>query len=180
MRIPKIGTKTAPSAEFRAAVKDVKPLKVRIEVLPTPRPAPRARFRRRDDRRVLEESLVLSPDELMVETGDELSFRRTHVTARTLTRLRRGEFAVEADIDLHGLTTLAARDLLRGFLTDALKRRHGCVRVVHGKGLRSGPKGPVLKHSVSLWLRKVNAVLAFASAPRRDGGSGAVYVLLEH
>jgi DNA-nicking Smr family endonuclease len=179
MRIPKIGTKPVPSAEFRAAVKDVKPLKVRAEVLPTPRPAPRARFRRRDDRRVLEESLVLGPDELLVETGDELTFRRTHVTARTLTRLRRGEFAVEADIDLHGLTALAARDLLREFLTDALKRRHGCVRVVHGKGLRSGPKGPVLKHSVNLWLRKVNAVLAFASAPRRDGGSGAVYVLLE-
>jgi len=57
-------------------------------------------------------------------------------------------------------------------------RRLHCVRVVHGKGLRSGPRGPVLKHAVNVWLRKVDAVVAFASAPRQDGGTGAVYVLL--
>jgi len=95
-----------------------------------------------------------------------------------MTRLRRGEFAVGDEIDLHGLGADAARDALREFLAEALRRRLGCVRVIHGKGLRSGPGGPVLKHAVNVWLRKVDAVLAFTSAPRRDGGTGAVYVLL--
>ncbi len=82
------------------------------------------------------------------------------------------------EIDLHGLTALQAREALRQFLAEAVQRGLGCVRVVHGKGLRSGPRGPVLKHAVNTWLRKVDAVLAFVSAPRRDGGTGAVYVLL--
>jgi DNA-nicking Smr family endonuclease len=166
-------------AEFREAVKDVRPLTTRTERVAPPRPpAARARFRRLDERRVLEESLELGPGELLVESGEELVFRRAHVSARLTDRLRRGEFAVADEIDLHGLRALAARDALREFLTDALRRRLGCVRVVHGKGLRSGPRGPVLKHAVNIWLRKVDAVLAFASAPRRDGGTGAVYVLL--
>jgi DNA-nicking Smr family endonuclease len=166
------------AAEFRAAVKDVQPLKVRAAAVAPPRPPARARFRRLDERRVLAESLELGPGELLVDSGDELVFRRAHVSARLTDRLRRGEFAVADEIDLHGLGALAARDALREFLADALRRRLGCVRVVHGKGLRSGPRGPVLKHAVNTWLRKVDAVLAFASAPRRHGGTGAVYVLL--
>jgi DNA-nicking Smr family endonuclease len=163
---------------FREAVGDVKPLPPRPAPPRAPRPKPRAAFRRADERAVLEESLALAPGEWLVETGEELLFRRAHLSGRLLERLRRGEFAVEDEIDLHGLTALEARDALRGFLGEALSRRLACVRVVHGKGLRSGPRGPVLKHAVNVWLRKVDAVLAFASAPRRDGGTGAVYVLL--
>ena len=155
----------------------MRPLAAPAPIVP-PRPPPRARFRRLDDRRVLEESLELAPGDLLVETGDELLFRRAGITARLTDRLRRGEFAVEDSIDLHGLNAVAARSALRDFLGEAVRRRLGCVRIVHGKGLRSGPRGPVLKHAVNTWLRKVDAVLAFASAPRRDGGSGAVYVLL--
>jgi DNA-nicking Smr family endonuclease len=163
---------------FRDAIGDVRPLPAR-PVVPGPAPpAPRARFRRADDRQVLEESLAPGPGEWLVETGDELLFRRAHVPAKVLERLRRGEYAVEDEIDLHGLTSVAARDALREFLGEALLRRLRCVRVVHGKGLRSGPRGPVLKHAVNVWLRRVDRVLAFASAPRRDGGTGAVYVLL--
>ncbi|MBS0375140.1 MAG: Smr/MutS family protein [Proteobacteria bacterium] len=165
-------------AAFRAAVGDVKPLPPQASAPRAPRPRPRARFRRADERAVLEESLALGPGEWLVETGDELLFRRAHLSARLLERLRRGEFAVEDEIDLHGLTAVEARAALREFLTEALGRRLACVRVVHGKGLRSGPRGPVLKHAVNVWLRKVEAVLAFASAPGRDGGTGAVYVLL--
>jgi DNA-nicking Smr family endonuclease len=105
-------------------------------------------------------------------------FRRSQVPARVLERLRRGEFALEDEIDLHGLTAVLAREALRGFLAEALFRQLRCVRVVHGKGLRSGPRGPVLKHAVNLWLRRIDRVLAFASAPRQNGGTGAVYVLL--
>ena len=165
-------------ASFRDAVGDVKPLPPRPTAPRAPRPRPSAAFRRADERAVLEESLALGPGEWLVETGEELLFRRAHLSARLLERLRRGEFAVEDQIDLHGLTALEAREALREFLTEALARRLACVRVVHGKGLRSGPRGPVLKHAVNVWLRKVDAVLAFASAPRRDGGTGAVYVLL--
>ena len=163
---------------FREAVRDVRPLPPAKETIPAPRPPARARFRRLDERQVLAESLELGPGELLVETGDELVFRRAHLPQRLTDRLRRGEFAVGDEIDLHGLTALEAREALREFLIEALKRRIGCVRVVHGKGLRSGPRGPVLKHAVNTWLRKVDAVLAFASAPRRDGGTGALYVLL--
>ncbi len=165
-------------ASFRDAVGDVKPLPPQAALPRPPRPRPIAAFRRADERAALEESLELGPGEWLIETGDELLFRRAQLSTRLLERLRRGEFAVEDEIDLHGLTALEARAALREFLNQALARRLACVRVVHGKGLRSGPRGPVLKHAVNVWLRKVAAVLAFASAPRRDGGTGAVYVLL--
>jgi DNA-nicking Smr family endonuclease len=170
--------KLPDDASFRDAVGDVKPLPQRPVLPRGPRPHGRAAFRRADERAVLEESLALAPGEWLVETGDELLFRRAHLSARLLERLRRGEFAVEDEIDLHGLTAIEAREALRAFLAEAVSRRLACVRVVHGKGLRSGPRGPVLKHAVNVWLRKVDAVLAFASAPRRHGGTGAVYVLL--
>jgi DNA-nicking Smr family endonuclease len=178
MQRPPPDNRPADDASFREAVGDVKPLPPRQVAPRAPRPKARAAFRRADERAVLEESLALGPGEWLVETGDELLFRRAHLTAKLLERLRRGEFAVEDELDLHGLTALEARAALREFLGEALARRFACVRVVHGKGLRSGPRGPVLKHAVNVWLRKVDAVLAFASAPRRDGGTGAVYVLL--
>jgi DNA-nicking Smr family endonuclease len=165
------------SAAFREAVKDVKPLAARAPPTP-PRPPARARFRRLDERQVLAESLELAPGDLNVETGDELLFRRAHLPKRLTDRLKRGEFAVGDEIDLHGLSAVAARAALREFLAQAVRRRLGCVRVVHGKGLRSGPQGPVLKHAVNRWLPKVEAVLAFVSTPARDGGTGALYVLL--
>jgi DNA-nicking Smr family endonuclease len=135
-------------------------------------------MRRADDEAVLAESLELGPGELLVETGDELLFRRATISGRTLRRLQRGEFRVEDEIDLHGLVSVEAREELRTFLNEAVHRGFRCVRVIHGKGLRSGPRGPVLKHAVNTWLRKTHAVLAFASARQVDGGTGAVYVLL--
>lgn len=118
------------------------------------------------------------PQELLLDSGDELVFRRAAVSVRLLARLRRGEFAVESELDLHGLSTRDARRALRAFLAEALQRDQRCVRVVHGKGFGSGPRGPVLKHAVNGWLRSLEVVVAFASAPRRAGGTGAVNVLL--
>ena len=164
---------------FREAVSDVRPLPALAPPPREPRPRPRARFRRLDDEQALKESLELSPGDWLIETGDELQFRRGGVPSRLLERLRRGEFAVEDEVDLHGLTAAEAREALRSFLQEALGRGLHCVRVVHGKGLRSGHRGPVLKHAVNVWLRKVDAVVAFASAPRQNGGTGAVYVLLD-
>lgn len=164
---------------FRDAVRDVRPLPAPAAPPPeAARPPPRAQMRRADDEAVLAESLELGPGELLVETGDELLFRRATISGRTLRRLQRGEFRVEDEIDLHGLVAVEAREALRAFLNEAIRRGLRCVRVIHGKGLRSGPRGPVLKHAVNTWLRKTGAVLAFASARQVDGGTGAVYVLL--
>ena len=93
-------------------------------------------------------------------------------------RLRRGQFAVAAEIDLHGLGRHAAHEALREFIAEAVERGQGCVRVIHGKGRGSGQRGPVLKHVVNHWLRRMDGVLAFASARPVDGGTGAAYVLL--
>ena len=167
---------------FRQAVVDVRP-RANVPVTPQPpKPVPKARFTRADQQEVLLESLlpVTDPAQLatLLESGDELSFRRDHVPLQVLKRLRRGEFAVMAEMDLHGMTAIQARQTLAGFIREAIDHGHSCVRIVHGKGLRSGPRGPVLKNVVNLWLRKCNAVTAFGSARPLDGGSGAVYVLL--
>jgi DNA-nicking Smr family endonuclease len=168
------------SEAFRKAMRDVQRLRAPASVVPSPRkPAAEARFRRADEREVLRESLLPPADEAFLDTGDELNFRRPHVPEATLLRLRRGHFAVEAELDLHGMTAAEAREALRAFIAAATEQHMSCVRVIPGKGRRSGPRGPVLKNVVNQWLQRTNAVLAFGSARAVDGGSGAVYVLLQ-
>ncbi|MGE0580973.1 MAG: Smr/MutS family protein [Steroidobacteraceae bacterium] len=142
------------------------------------RPPPRARFARAERAAVLAESLDVPWPEAGIETGEELNFRRAGVQESILRRLRRGEYRVEAEIDLHGLTVVEAKAQLRAFLAEAIARHLRCLRIVHGKGLRSGQRGPVLKQAVNGLLRRVGAVVAFTSARQVDGGTGAVYVLL--
>lgn len=164
---------------FRAAVRDVRPLAraARVSLRARP-PQPRAAFRRLDEAAVLEESITLSAGELGVELADALSFRREGLQDSVLRKLRRGQYRVEAEIDLHGLTLVQARAELREFLARIVARQMRCVRIIHGKGLRSGSRGPVLKNAVNLILRKTAAVQAFCSARPVDGGTGAIYVLL--
>ncbi len=163
---------------FRKQMRDVKRLQAKERHSSRPKPRPTARFTRADQQEVLRESLMPPADEAALSTGDELSFRRPHVPEAILTKLRRGHYAVDAEIDLHGLTALEAKGALRDFIAESLERRMTCVRVIHGKGRRSGPRGPVLKNMVNHWLQRSNAVLAFGSARAVDGGSGAIYVLL--
>lgn len=160
-------------------MRDVRPLKrPRARVLDAPKPPPQARFTRADQVEVLRESLLPPTDEAMLDTGDELHFRRPHVPEAVLVKLRRGHFTVDAEIDLHGLTGAEAKAALREFVSEGVARRMNCVRVIHGKGRRSGPRGPVLKNVVNHWLQRADDILAFGSARGVDGGSGAVYVLL--
>jgi DNA-nicking Smr family endonuclease len=185
---PRKFTRKAPATQpvssadaelFRAAVRDVVPLKrARRHTAPRPKPPPRARFTRADEALVLAESLRLSPGELAVETGDELSYRRAGASDKLMRQLRRGAFRVDRELDLHGLNLSAAHAALSDFLGASLALHARCVRIIHGKGRRSGPRGPVLKDMVSKVLRKTNAVIAFASARPMDGGTGALYVLL--
>ena len=129
---------------------------------------------------VLRESLHGSDDgsDALEQLGEEMSYRRASLPERTFRQLRRGRFRIEDETDLHGLTATQARTQLREFIVESAACGLGCVRVIHGKGLRSGPRGPVLKSNVQRWLAHWDEVLAFVSARARDGGSGAVYVLL--
>lgn len=164
---------------FREAMRDVKRLQAPERTVEAPKPPAEARFRRADEQAVLQESLNVPQDAAaLLGTGDEIGFRRPHVPEVVLQKLRRGHYAVDAEIDLHGLNAAQAKHALRDFLVDAVARHWRCVRVVHGKGRRSGPRGPVLKHVVVHWLQRSNHVLAFGSARAVDGGSGALYVLL--
>jgi DNA-nicking Smr family endonuclease len=170
---------------FRSATRGVQPLKGIQDKIPlaTPRPKPRAKFTRADQKAVLQESLTPITDDSIdpaeLDTGEELSFRRHGVAESTLRKLRRGHFAVREELDLHGLTSPQARQLLREFIGEQLAYGARCVRIIHGKGRGSGPRGPVLKNVVNRDLRRMNAVVAFGSARQIDGGSGAVYVLLQ-
>ena len=164
---------------FRRVASGVRPIDGKERVPPSkPRPRAKARFRREDDAQVLEESLAAHIDEIETASGEALRFARPSVGKRTMRRLARGNYAVQSEIDLHGMTAEEARGELRDFLESAVRRGHTCVRVVHGKGLGSGQRGPVMKRKVNAWLRRWDAVLAFTSTPQVDGGTGAVYVLL--
>lgn len=175
------GKRTEPDAElFREAVRDVKPLPTPPRALPEKRKPPaRARFTAADRAMVLVESLRGVEEGLYAEdTGDEIQFRRVGVQDRVLRKLKRGEYRVEEICDLHGLRVDEAKQALREFLAHALAQRLRCVRIIHGKGKGSGPRGPVLKTAVNMILRKTAPVLAFISARRVDGGTGAINVLL--
>jgi DNA-nicking Smr family endonuclease len=163
---------------FRDAVRETKPLAIDTVEPPRRRPRPTARFSRLDEREVLRESLEAPVHAMEIENGSALSYRHPSVNLKTLRRLARGGISVQGEIDLHGMTSAQAKECLKAFVAQAILRGHTCVRIVHGKGLRSGQRGPVLKREVDRWLRRWEPVLAFVSARQVDGGTGAVYVLL--
>jgi len=171
-------------ALFRRAMQGVRPLKGGARVPAARRtPRARARFARAERAAVLRESLGIGSeaagtDLYELQPGDELLFRRPGVAETVLRRLRRGLYRVDAELDLHGLTVSEALTQLNAFLRAARTRQLHCVRVIHGKGLRSGTRGPVLKNCVNAQLRRTAAVLAFASARPVAGGTGATLVLL--
>jgi DNA-nicking Smr family endonuclease len=166
--------------EFRRAVEGAKPLQHEERVPEEKaRPKPRARFTRADERNVLAESLEDDIDTIEHGYGAALRFHRQHVGRRTMRKLQRGGYSVQAEIDLHGMTLEEARPALSDFIKYSASQGKYCVRVVHGKGLGSGHRGPVLKNAVNRWLRKWDCVLAFVSTRQVDGGTGAVYVLLQ-
>jgi DNA-nicking Smr family endonuclease len=163
---------------FREAVRGVKPIENGRQDARPRRPAPRARFTRADRHAVLQESLAGGTDDPALAGGDELAFHRAGLQSPVLRKLRRGQYRVQAELDLHGLNVAEAKQALRAFLVESLHRQLRCVRVIHGKGLRSGHRGPVLKSAVSGVLRRTGAVVAYVSARQVDGGTGALYVLL--
>ena len=166
---------------FRAAMRGVRPLST-----PTRAPA-RARAHapaacppdaRRARPRCCARAWRRRPPNSTFSPATRCSTARPGVPETVLRRLRRGDYRIEAEIDLHGLRLAEARVQLREFLLAALARRLQCLRIVHGKGLRSGQRGPVIRNAVHSLLRRTDPVLAFTSAAMRDGGTGATLVLL--
>jgi DNA-nicking Smr family endonuclease len=166
---------------FRTAVGDAAPLRPSGRVDPAPLPVPPvARQFERDESLALAESISDEIDiERLLDTDENLSYRRTGVGPDVPRRLRRGDWVIQKQLDLHGLRVDEAREALTGFLADCLKREIRCVRIVHGKGLGSVNKEPVLKGKVLKWLTQRAEVLAFCQAGPNDGGSGALVALLK-
>ena len=165
---------------FRQAMRDVRRLKTEPKhQAPQRRPSPRPRMRELDEAAVLQDMLAdpAHPEDL--ETGEELLFARDGLQHRLLKRLRRGELAIEAELDLHGLFKQEAREAIVGFLAACRQAQVRCVRIIHGKGHGSHQKRPILKQYVNHWLKQRDEVLAFCSARPVDGGTGAIYVLLK-
>ncbi|MFN5234072.1 MAG: Smr/MutS family protein [Burkholderiaceae bacterium] len=166
---------------FRNSVGDVKPLNTAPRVLqPPPKPAPIAQQRIADDEAVMKESLSDEFSiETLLETDDALSYARPGVGPDVLKKLRSGGWVTQDQLDLHGLRVDQAREAIGQFIRDAVKRGVRCVRVIHGKGLGSMDKKPVLKSKVRNWLVQKEEVIAFCTARAADGGSGALMVLLK-
>ncbi len=165
---------------FRHSVGDAVPLPPTGRVDPPPAALePVARQFEQDELCALAESISDEIDiDRLLDTDGDLSFRRPGVGADVVRRLRRGHWVLQGQIDLHGLRVDEAREALVGYLADCMKRERRCIRVIHGKGLGSINKEPVLKGKALKWLAQRNEVLAFCQAAPADGGSGALIVLL--
>ena len=165
---------------FTRAVGKVAPIANQERVWSPPqRPTPRPLQQDLDDEAVMHESMSDEFDvSTLLDADDQLSFRRPGIGTDVTRKLRKGEWSIQGQIDLHGLRSDEARNAMGQFIRDAKRMGWRCVRVVHGKGLGSPGKEPVLKSKVQRWLVQKNEVLAFVQAKPSDGGGGALLVLL--
>ncbi|MGH8157044.1 MAG: Smr/MutS family protein [Rhodanobacter sp.] len=164
---------------FREAIGEVRRLD---PVSPPPaatKPEPYPHMLEADEAAVPGELLDMAFDPALLEVGEELSYLRDGYPPKLLRQLKRGQFSVQDDIDLHQMNAAAAQASIVAFLAEARQNGWRCVRIVHGKGLRSKAAGPVLKNLTDRMLRRRDDVIAFASARPALGGTGAVVVLLK-
>ena len=167
----------ADKALFRDAVGEVKPVK--DDKALQDKPAPQiGKIAKQDDKQVMESLLAELSENDLLDTGEHLSFTRDGIQKGVLRKLKSGQYSVQGEIDLHGLTLKQARIELSEFLSYAIDNRRLCVRIIHGKGRRQPDKEPRLKPAVNAWLQSHKSVIAFCSARAMEGGTGAVVVLL--
>jgi len=171
----------ADAALFKRSVGQVNTLPDTGRVEPKrPRPEPVPARRQEDEKAVLQESLSDEFDvESLLETDETLSWRRPELGLDVVRKLRRGVWALQGELDLHGMRTEEAREQTSQFLRDAQAKGWRCVRIVHGKGLGSPGRQPVLRDKVRRWLVQSDRVLAFVQARADEGGVGALVVLLQ-
>jgi DNA-nicking Smr family endonuclease len=171
---------TAEKDLFLQAAGAVQPLvdKRRAQLKKEP-PKPVPVQLQRDEQSALQESMSDEFDvSTLLDTDEHLSFRRPGIGVDVTRKLRQGQWSIQRQLDLHGLHSDEAREALGQFIREAHKQGIRCVRVIHGKGLGSPGKAPVLKRRVQSWLVQKNEVLAFVQAKPADGGAGALVVLL--
>lgn len=167
-------------ALFRESVSGVTPVKYDRVQPQSNKPAPEATQRIADEAAVLKEMAEGFFDTEAAETGDELLYKTPGIQDKVFRKLRRGQFAIAAELDLHGFTVQQAKDCLSDFLKESVARNRRCVRIIHGKGLRSRQGRPTIKSRIGKWLQQRQEVLAYCSARQVDGGTGAIYVLLKN
>ena len=168
------------SEAFREAVRDVRPMApVNRALLDKPKPRPHPAKREEDEQAVLAELAHLALDGDEVEFEDDATFLRPGLPRDILRKLRRTHWVIQAALDLHGLTGDEAVAETAVFLAACKREGRRCVRIVHGKGLRSPGKEPVLKRRIRKLLTRRDEVLAFAEPRAHHGGGGAVIVLLQ-
>ena len=155
----------------RLKTNTIKPYRTRIKPIPEQS--------LKDEKCVIQETLEPLPYDVHLEQGDDLIYTRPGIQQSVMKKLKRGQFSIEAELDLHRLTSDQAHEALMDFIVRCQRQHIRCVRVIHGKGLSSKNQIPVLKSKVNTWLRQWDNVLAFCSARRCDGGNGALYVLLK-
>lgn len=181
-RGPQAMPRNKPSDEeielFHQAIGAVTPLDVEPRHHEPEQPSPRAEQSERDEQQVMRDVLTQAYDCEDVQPGDILSYCVPGVTRTVFRKLRRGQYRIERELDLHGFTSDEAQRALSQFLYSCRYTGIRCLRIIHGKGKRSSNDGPVLKSRVNHWLRQRYEVLAFCSARPNDGGTGAIYVLL--
>lgn len=165
---------------FREAVADVRPLSQVKRVQPVTRkislhPRHQPGSSEEDIDNIMSDPVDIRDNEI----ADELFFARSGIQNKVQRKLRRGEFPVENELDLHGYTVAEAKRAINEFMHECEIKHHRCIRIIHGKGYRSELNIPVLKTYVAYWLKQHPHVLAYVSARPTDGGTGALYVLLK-
>jgi len=173
----KKNTSSDDSALFRVAVGKVRKIDtntVNLSPDKKPRPVPRAKPLEQVD--PLQNEVDEALETLFQE--DRVAFLAPGLQKNVLKKLRKRHYGVDAEIDLHGLTSRDAQQQLLHFLHFCVEDGCRCVQIIHGKGYNSPHSQPVLKNDLNLWLRQHKDVLAFCSTPPKAGGTGAVYVLL--
>jgi DNA-nicking Smr family endonuclease len=164
---------------FAAAVGPIRTLRKQRAELHRARPSPEPTQALLDEARVTDELMSSLIDPAAIEVGEEISYLKDGVAPRVLRDLKRGRFSIRDEIDLHQMTVAVAREAMKEFLEDNRRADRLCLKIIHGKGLRSRAAGPVLKRMVDSALRKRADVIAFASAKPAEGGTGATLVLLK-
>ena len=165
-------------ALFQQQMQGVQRLKHDRVTHSTKKPGPIPRQTLADEQQVITDMMSDDVEAREVEYGEYLLFKRDGVQHKLMKKLRQGRYRIDAELDLHGLTVNQARQALAQFLNECQQHNSRAVRIIHGKGLGSAHRGPVLKNSINKWLPQRHEVLAFCSAMPADGGTGAVYVLL--
>ena len=168
----------ADSKLFRNFIGNVSRIKQDRVVLETAKPRP-VLASSSQEKNIITNSFSEKTNSQNLETGDRLFFKSPGLQQRVMEKLRRGQIPIDGELDLHGMTASDAETTLDRFITICKQNEYRCIRIIHGKGLGSKNRKPVLKNKLDQWLKNNNQILAFCSTRPSHGGTGAVYVLLK-